>query len=97
MGDCPVVISAEVVPEFREFERLAQRLSTATLPRMSGYLNRLAGHVAARRRWLYVMIERRHHDRRHCRSVPGSHDPVRPAGGVRGAAWVAEPPAFTIS
>jgi len=93
LGDCPIVISAEVVPEFREFERLSTTvINSYTLPRMSGYLNRLAGHVAAcGGGGLYVMGS----NGGIMTAATGAAFPVRtilsgPAGGVRGAAWVAE-------
>ncbi|MEK7836029.1 MAG: hydantoinase/oxoprolinase family protein, partial [Pseudomonadota bacterium] len=93
LGDCPVVISAEVVPEFREFERLSTTvINSYTLPRMSGYLNRLAGHVAAcGGDGLYVMGS----NGGIMTAATAAAFPVRtilsgPAGGVRGAACVAE-------
>ena len=93
LGDCPVVISAEVVPEFREFERLSTTvINSYTLPRMSGYLTRLAGHVAAcGSDGLYVMGS----NGGIMTAATAAAFPVRtilsgPAGGVRGAAWVAE-------
>ena len=93
LGDCPVVISAEVVPEFREFERLSTTvINSYTLPRMSGYLNRLAGHVAAcGGDGLYVMGS----NGGIMTAATAAAFSVRtilsgPAGGVRGATWVAD-------
>ncbi|MCC6532989.1 MAG: hydantoinase/oxoprolinase family protein [Burkholderiales bacterium] len=93
LGDCPVVVSSEVVAEFREFERLCTSvINSYTLPKMSGYLKRLAGHVAAcGGKDLYVMGS----NGGIMNAVTAAAFPVRtilsgPAGGVRGAALVAE-------
>lgn len=93
LGDCPVVISAEVVPEFREFERLSTTvINSYTLPGISGYLKRLAGHVAAcGGDELYVMGS----NGGIMTVATAAAFPARtilsgPAGGVRGATRVAE-------
>lgn len=45
---CPVVLSSEVVPEFREFERLSTAVINGyTVPCMASYLNRLVDHVTS--------------------------------------------------
>lgn len=93
LNGCPVVVSAEVVPEFREFERLSTTvINSYTLPRMSGYLNRLAGHVAAcGGDELHVMGS----NGGIMTAATAAAFPVRtilsgPAGGVRGATLVGE-------
>ena len=56
LGGVPVVLSSDVVPEFREYERLTTTVINAyVLPRLAGYLSRLGRDVAARGERLYVM------------------------------------------
>ena len=93
LGACPVVVSSEVVPEFREFERLSTTIiNSYTLPRMSGYLKRLARHVLdLGGNELYVMGS----NGGIMTAATAAAFPARtilsgPAGGVRGATLIAE-------
>lgn len=90
---CPVVLSSEVVPEFREYERLSTAVINAyTLPSMSGYLGRLSGHVESNDVGeLFVMGS----NGGIMTAASASNFPARtvlsgPAGGVRGATLIAE-------
>lgn len=90
---CPVVISAEVVPEFREFERLSTTVINGyTLPRVTGYLNRLIEHVTAcDGDEVYVMGS----NGGIMTATTAAAFPARtilsgPAGGIRGATLAAE-------
>lgn len=93
MPDCPVVISSEIVPEYREFERLSTTaINGYTLPKMAGYLRRLSGHVRDHDgRDLYVMSSNGGiMSSNVAASFPARTILSGPAGGVRGATLIAE-------
>jgi len=90
---CPVVISAEVVPELREFERLSTTVINGyLLPSVESYLHRLMGHVDRYEGGpLYVMGS----NGGIMTASTAAAFPARiilsgPAGGIRGANLVAE-------
>jgi N-methylhydantoinase A len=89
----PVVLSSEVIAEFREFERLSTTVINAyVLPRLEGYLARLGRHVAeSGGDQLYIMGS----NGGIMTAATAAAHPARtilsgPAGGVQGAVLVAE-------
>ena len=88
----PTVISSEVVPEYREFERLTTTVINAYVtPRLGGYLRRLARHLEALDARFFVMGS----NGGILRADTAAAFPARtilsgPAGGVNGAILVCE-------
>ena len=89
----PVSVSHEILPEFREYERLSSVVINAYLaPRMGGYLERLERAVAKNNRGrVYVMQS----SGGITTAERAAREPVRtilsgPAGGVVAAAWLAK-------
>lgn len=82
-----IVLSSDVVPEFREYERLTTTVVNGfVLPKMESYLNRLGNHAASQGRPLYVMAS----NGGIMTAARAATLPVRtilsgPAGGVNGA------------
>lgn len=92
LPDIPVQISSEILPEYREFERLSTAVINAyILPFMERYLSELGRHAAAREKRLYVMSS----SGGAMTAAIASAYPVStflsgPAGGVQGAIKVCE-------
>jgi N-methylhydantoinase A len=82
-----VVLSSEVIPEYREYERLSTSVINGfVLPRMEHYLGRLGRYAQARGRPLYIMGS----NGGIMTAETAARYPVRtilsgPAGGVNGA------------
>ena len=92
LPDVPVSLSCEVLPEFREFERMSTTVADAYLrPRLASYLTRLGGRSA--RVGLPVPLVMQSSGGV-ADSAAAAHHPARfvlsgPAGGVVGASYVA--------
>ncbi len=87
LPDAYVSVSSEILPEFREFERMSTTVVNAFVgPRMGRYLERFRGRVSRCRhsgRALHDPFERRPDVRRDGARQPGAHLRVRPGRGRR--------------
>jgi N-methylhydantoinase A len=88
----PVQISSEILPEYREFERLSTAVINAyILPFMERYLSELGRHAAGREKRLYVMSSNGGTMTAEVASAyPVSTFLSGPAGGVQGAIKVCQ-------
>ncbi len=94
LGDVPIVLSSEVLPEFREFERTSTTVVTAALrPVVGAYLAALergAGALGLPRSWQIMQSSGAVMSADAAQEEPGRLLLSGPAGGVQGARAVGE-------
>lgn len=92
--DCVVVLSSDVAPEIREFERTSTAvINAATVPIIAGYLDELSGQLQGRglSRDLFVMQSNGGIiTARTARDYPARTVMSGPSGGVVGAQYLSE-------
>ncbi len=88
--DLPVQLSSDILPEYREYERLSTAVINAyVLPFMANYLSRLSKRLELQRRCLFVMSS----NGGTMTAATAAREPARtflsgPAGGVQAAIFV---------
>ncbi len=86
----PIIISSDILPEFREYERLSTTLINAYLsPVMSRYISRLSGYLGGKRLSIQQsnggMLPAETIEKRAVHTILSG-----PAGGVKGAFYLAQ-------